>query len=165
MKIHKKVGVQCKIIYNSEAPYSTGLQNWKSWRKKSANLMQWILGSSEKLLIKERIQQLVLVKKTRPITFPLKKILICKYCQHESMSRAVWGRVGRILEVFFDISFWGMIDSCLVLYPAWLSWNEQKTFCDNFLQVFPSLIPLRSSIKQPNLKVKQRYHLPLAECI
>lgn len=85
-KIHKKVGVQCKIIYNSEAPYSTGLQNWKSWRKKSANLMQWILGSSEKLIVKERIQQLVLVKKTRPITFPLKKILICKYCQHESKS-------------------------------------------------------------------------------
>lgn len=63
-KSHKKVGVQCKIIYNSEVPYSTGVQNWKSWRKNSANLMQGILGSSESLIIKERICYLVLVKKT-----------------------------------------------------------------------------------------------------
>lgn len=63
-KFHKKVGVQCKIIYISEALYSTGVQNWKSWRKRSANLMQGILGSSESLIIKERIQYLFLVKKT-----------------------------------------------------------------------------------------------------
>lgn len=51
-KFHKKVGVQCKIIYNSEAPYSTGLQNWNSWTKKSANIMQGNFGSSERLIIK-----------------------------------------------------------------------------------------------------------------
>lgn len=34
-KFHSRlqVGVQCNIIYNSETTYSTGLQNWKSWRK------------------------------------------------------------------------------------------------------------------------------------
>lgn len=41
-KFHRKTGVQCKIIYNSETNYSTGPQNWKSWRRVwKLNAISW----------------------------------------------------------------------------------------------------------------------------